>query len=103
MAVSDQLRLESATSPFGRLALAAARTMRTSSSPSPFLFSAVGFRSTRTAGSAPPPTMTWPTPGTWASFCCRIEAAMSYIRARSTTSEVRARSMMGASAGLTFR
>ena len=34
---------------------------------------ASGLTSTRTAGSAPPPTITWPTPCTCESFCCRID------------------------------
>ena len=69
----------------------------------PYLFSTVGFSSTRTAGSALPPTNTWPTPSTCESFCCRIDAAASYMRAVSTVSEVSARMRMGASAGLTLR
>ncbi len=60
----DQTRSMSATSPLGRLALAAASAARMSSSPSPVLFRATGLRSTRTAGRAPPPTVTCPTPGT---------------------------------------
>mgnify|MGYP003693835103 CR=1 FL=1 len=36
----------------------------------------VGLISTRTAGSELPPRVTWPTPVTWLSFCCRtLEAA----------------------------
>ena len=41
--------------------------------------SARGFSSTRTAGLAPPPTITCPTPSTCASFCARMESAASYI------------------------
>jgi len=47
--------------------------------------------------------LTCPTPGSWDSFCCRIDDAMSYMRARSTVSEVRESSMMGASEGLDLR
>ena len=93
----------SASSPFGRLALAALSAARTSSSPMPYLFSTVGLSSTRTPGSALPPTTTWPTPSTWASFCCRIDEAASYRRPVSTVAEVSARMRIGASAGLTFR
>ena len=57
------------------------RALRTSSRPSPKLFSSVGLTSTRTAGSGPPPTETWPTPFTWESFWARMEEAASYIRA----------------------
>ena len=67
------------------------------------MFSAIGLTSTRTAGSAPPPTFDLAHPGIWASRCWRIDEAMSYIRARSTISEVSESSMIGASAGLTFR
>ena len=69
----------------------------------PYLCTAVGFSSTRTAGSEPPPTKTVPTPSTWESFCCRMVEAASYILARSAVSEVRARIRIGASAGLTLR
>ena len=58
----------------------------------------VGLSSTRTPGSELPPTNT-----SCASFCCRIVEATSYMRPVSTTVEVRARIMMGASAGLTLR
>ena len=37
-----------------------------------------GFTSTRTAGSELPPTLTWPTPLTWDSFCANTDDAMSY-------------------------
>ena len=47
-----------ASSPLGRFALAAASAERTSSKPMPYLFSTVGFSSTRTAGRALPPTTT---------------------------------------------
>ena len=68
--------------PFGRLAFADPRNVRRSSRPSPSAFSTVGFTSTRTAGSAPPPTKTWPTPSTCAMRCCRTDEARSYICAR---------------------
>ncbi len=101
--VRDQSRAAFAMSPFGRLALAEVSAARTSSRLSPRSLSAVGSTSTRTAGSAPPPTLTCPTPLTCESFCCRIDDPMSYIRALSTMSEVSDRSRIGASAGLTLR
>ncbi len=62
--------------PLGRKALAAARAARTSSVLMPARFRASGLSRTRTAGSAPPPTVTSPTPGIceifWAST---VEAA----------------------------
>ena len=57
----------------------------------------------RTAGSELPPTITWPTPCAWESFCCRMLEAASYIRPRPSVSEVSATIMIGASAGLTVR
>jgi hypothetical protein len=83
--------------------LVAASTPRTSSSPIPYRLSASGFTSTRTAGNAPPPTITCPTPGTCESFCCRMLDAASYIRPRPSVVEVNARMRIGASAGLTLR
>ena len=99
----SEARAPSASCPFGRFTLVALSTARTSSSPMPYLFSAVGFSSTRTAGSAPPPTTTWPTPSTWDSFCCRMLDAASYIRPRLIVSEVSATMRIGASAGFTLR
>jgi hypothetical protein len=87
----------------GRLTFVSASTRRTSSRPIPYFESAVGFSSTRTAGRELPPTITWPTPSTWASFCWRIVDATSYICPRLKVSEVSPRIMIGASAGLTFR
>jgi len=58
---------------------------------------------TRTAGSAPPPTNTWPTPSTWESFCWSTVEATSYMAARVTVGEVSARTMTGASAGFILR
>ena len=69
----------------------------------PYLLSAVGFSSTRTAGSELPPTLTWPTPSTWDSFWARMVEAASYIWPRVMLFEVSARIMIGASAGFTFR
>ncbi|MNK97624.1 hypothetical protein D3C87_1179680 [compost metagenome] len=51
--------------------------LRTSSSEMPYLFSAVGFSSTRTAGSEAPPIVTWPTPSTCDSFWERMVEAAS--------------------------
>ena len=45
----------------------------------PYRFSAVGFSSTRTLGSAPPPTTTWPTPLICDSFWARMVEAESNI------------------------
>src|SRR3954465_438487 len=66
------------------------------------LFSSVGLSSTRTAGSEPPPTLTWPTPFICEMRCARLVDAMSYICARVYTSDVRDRIITGASAGFTF-
>ena len=57
------------SAPFGRLAFVAWMAARTSSVDRPYWFSWYGFRSTRTAGSEPPPISTSPTPFTWAIFC----------------------------------
>jgi len=62
--------------------------LRTVSSAMPYWLSAVGFSSTRTPGSELPPTMTWPTPGSWDSFCCRMLEAASYICPRLSVSDV---------------
>ena len=77
--------------------------LRTSSVPMPYLCRADGFNSTRTAGSEPPPTVTWPMPCTWDSFWARMVEAASYIWPRVMVSEVMDSSMMGASAGFTLR
>ena len=76
----DQIRSPRPMSPFGRFVFTLKRNVLTSSRPRPVRERAIGFTSTRTAGSAPPPTNTWPTPGTCASFCWRTEDARSYIR-----------------------
>ena len=89
--------------PFGLLALAEASAARTSSSPMPYLNSAFGFSSTRTAGSAAPPMMTWPMPLICDSFCDSTLLAASYIWPRVRVFEVSARIRTGASAGLTLR
>ena len=89
--------------PFGVLALAEASAARTSSSPMPYLKSAVGFSSTRTAGSDEPPMFTWPTPRTWESFCCRMVEAASNSCPGVRVCEVKAKMRTGASAGLTLR
>ncbi len=87
----------------GRFALVAARTVRTSSRPIPYLLSACGLSSTRTAGSALPPTDTWPTPSICESFWAMIVEAESYIWPWVIVAEVSARIMIGASAGFTLR
>jgi len=43
----------------------------------PKLFRSRGLTSTRTAGSAPPPMLTWPTPWICRSRCCMIVEAAS--------------------------
>src|SRR5208282_1674594 len=65
--------------------------------------SGCGFTSTRTAGSELPPTCTWPTPLTCASFCANTEEAMSYNCGLGTTSDSSVISIIGWSAGLIFR
>jgi len=57
----------------------------------------------RTPGSALPPTPTWPTPVTWASFCAMMVEAASYIAPLLSTLEVRAIMKIGESAGFTLR
>ena len=89
--------------PFGLLALAEASAARTSSSPMPYLNSAFGLSSTRTAGSAEPPMMTWPTPVICDSRCWNTLLAASYIWPWLSVLEVIARMRIGASAGLTLR
>ena len=95
--------LASASSPLGVFALTVPRAARTCSRLRPIWLRRAGSTRTRTAGLAPPPTMTWPMPSTWESFWARIESAASYMRPTGSTSEVRARIMTGRSAGLTLR
>src|SRR5580700_4956865 len=57
----------------------------------------------RTAGSELPPTRTWPTPWTCASFCANTEEAMSYNCGLGTTSDSSVIDRIGWSAGLIFR
>ena len=99
----SEARVPSPSWPLGRFWVVAARALRTVSSAMPYWLSAVGFISARTPGSELPPTITWPTPGSWESFCCRMLEAASYIWPRPSVSEVRATIMIGASAGLTLR
>ncbi|TWG86305.1 hypothetical protein L602_002100000940 [Cupriavidus gilardii J11] len=91
------------TTPNGRLALVALIALRTSDSAMPYLFSAVGFSETRTAGSEAPPMLTWPTPSICDSFCARMVDAASYSWPRVMVGEVSAMIMIGASDGLTLR
>src|ERR1700681_146425 len=97
------MRRPSEKCPLGVLALAPLNTVRTCSKPMPYLFRAVGINSTRTLGSELPPTITCPTPLTWASFCAMIVEAASYIWPRVRTDELSASIKMGESAGFTFR
>ncbi len=89
--------------PLGRLALAPARACRTVSSETPARLRASGEISTRTAGRAAPPTVTSPTPCTWAIFWASTVEAASYIWARVMVGEVTLRIMIGASAGFILR
>ncbi|CFU09182.1 Uncharacterised protein [Bordetella pertussis] len=88
------------TMPLGRLALALDSAWRTSSSDTPRLASAPGMRLTRTAGSELPPTVTSPTPFTWASFCATMVEARSYSLPWPSVAEVMASVMIGAADGL---
>ena len=97
------MRRPSEKCPLGVLALAPLNVVRTCSRPMPYLFRAGGFSSTRTAGSELPPTVTCPTPLTWASFWAMMVEAASYIWPLVRTGEVRASMKMGESAGFTFR
>ncbi len=92
-----------ATAPLGRLAFAAPRAVRTASRPTFIWLSSSGFASTRTAGRELPPTVTWPMPSICEIFWASTESPTSYICGWVMTSEVMARIMIGASAGLTFR
>ena len=103
LARTCQWRSPASSAPFGRLALAAASAVRTSSRPTPYLDRASGLSSTRTAGSELPPTVTWPTPSICESFCARIVDAASYIWPCVFVSDVSVRIMIGASAGFTLR
>jgi hypothetical protein len=87
----------------GRFALVAASTVRTSSKEMPYLLSVCGSSSTRTAGSELPPTCTCPTPCSCDSFWAMMVEPASYIWPCVMVSEVSARIMIGASAGLTLR
>ena len=87
----------------GRFTLAALIAARTSVNAMPYLLTVSGFISTRTAGSAPPPTVTCPMPATCDSFCAMMVDAASYICPCVYVLEVRPRIMIGASAGFTFR
>ena len=91
------------TRPFGRFAFAAASALRTSPRPMPWALSAVGFSSTRTAGSELPLTVTCPTPCTCESFWATTDEAASYICPCVSVSEVSVSTMIGASAGLALR
>src|SRR6266536_1202244 len=103
LAPISQVRCPSEKCPLGILALAELRTLRTCSSPTPYLLSAVGFSSIRTAGKELPPTITWPTPPTCASFCAMIEEAASYICPLVRIGDVKASMKIGESAGFTLR
>src|ERR1039458_3324463 len=97
------MRRPSEKCPFGVLALAPLNEVRICSRPMPYLFRAGGFSSIRTLGSELPPTVTCPTPLTWASFWAMMVEAASYIWPLVRTAEVRASMKMGESAGCTLR
>ena len=82
--------------------LAWVNEVRMSSSERPSPASATGSTCTRMAGCCPPPTKTWPTPGTWAIFCASTLFAVSNTWANVRVSEVSERMRMGASAGFTL-
>ena len=103
MAVIVHAVVASASSPFGEFALTARSAVRISSRPTPIWLRRLGSTRTRTAGLAPPPTMTWPTPETCESFWARIESAASNRRLTWSVCEVRPRIRIGASAGFTLR
>ena len=56
----------------------------------------------RTAGRCPPETLTRPTPESWEIFWARRVSARSCTSVSGMDSEVSAKEMMGASAGLTL-
>src|SRR5471032_2486696 len=96
-------RSPTATLPLGKLALEALITWRTCSRLTPYWLSRSGFSSTRTAGNAPPPTVTSPTPVVCNSRCSSSVEATSYICPGVALSEVRLMIKIGESAGLTLR
>jgi hypothetical protein len=65
--------------------------------------SAAGSTCTRTAGCTPPPTPTWPTPGTCASFCASTVLAASNTLGSGSDFERNEMMRIGASAGLALR
>ena len=65
--------------PFGRLALAPASAVRTSSRPMPYLSSALRIELDAHRRQRAAADVTWPTPSTCESFCARIVDAASYI------------------------
>ena len=69
----------------------------------PYLNKAVGFSSTRTAGKAEPPMITWPMPLICDRRCENTLVAASYIWPRVSVFDVSARIRIGASAGFTLR
>ena len=76
--MSAETHQAGAASKYDRL-IAAAKAVRTCAVPMPYAVSSMGFSSARTAGLAPPLTITCPTPSTCESFCATIESAESYI------------------------
>ena len=88
--------------PLARSTFAWPRAVRRSSRLSPYAARAAGLAWMRTAGFCPPPIETIPTPGSWEIFWARVVSARSSTFERGSTSEVRPRVRMGASAGLTL-
>jgi len=103
LVATSQLRSPSSRLPSGAWVLAAAIAVRTASSERPARFISGMRRRTRTAGAAPPPMSTLPTPRTCEMRCASKVEATSYNWARPYCSEVSDSTMIGWSAGLTLR
>jgi hypothetical protein len=88
--------------PLAALTLALASAVRRSSRLMPYAASALGLARTRTAGRCPPLMLTRPTPGSCEIFCARRVSARSSTAMSGKVREVRARVMIGVSAGFTL-
>ncbi len=96
------LRVGLSKPPFGWFTLPLAMASRRSSVLSPRAASATGFARMRTACLMPPLRNTSPTPVICESFGARRVSAMSWTLISGRVLEVRAKVMIGASAGLTL-
>ncbi len=103
LAAICQWRSGPSMNPLGRLTLVAEMALRTIAVLMPWRLSAVGLRSTRTAGSELPPIVTCPTPSTCEIVCASTVEAASYIWPRLSVAEVMLRIITGASEGLALR